>query len=195
MRWHTILLALSWFFNWISIMSSQSLAPRILVKAKGVSFDNALVILVLANAVALCGYVFHGWLGDKITRKRTVVLGWLAGGIVSLIMLLGPGIPGFIIPLYALTLFFLTGPYAALLFYMGESFPAHVRGMGTNVAHVMAPVGGIAGSGAVTILLAAGVDIGWAAIITGTGGLFLSALCMAGTRTIRDAHQKTTVIA
>ncbi|WP_336713343.1 MFS transporter [Arthrobacter sp. USHLN218] len=195
LRWHTILLALSWFFNWISIMIFSVLGTTILVDAKGVSFDNALVILVLANAVGFVGYVFHGWLGDKITRKRTVVLGWLAGGIVSLIMLLGPGIPAIIIPLYALTLFFLTGPYAALLFYMGESFPAHVRGMGTNVAHVMAPVGGIAGSGLLTILLAAGVETGWAAIITGTGGLFISALCMAGTHTIRDAHQKTTVIA
>ncbi|TJY69012.1 MFS transporter [Arthrobacter sp. CAU 1506] len=195
LRWHTILLALAWFFNWISIMIFSVLGSTILVDAKGVSFDNALLILVLANAVGFVGYVFHGWLGDKITRKRTVVLGWLAGGIVSLIMLLGPGIPGIIIPLYALTLFFLTGPYAALLFYMGESFPVHVRGMGTNVAHVMAPVGGIAGSGLLSILLAAGVDTGWAAIITGTGGLFISALCMAGTHTIRDAHQKTTVIA
>ena len=195
LRWHTILLALSWFFNWISIMIFSVLGTTILVEAKGVSFENSLVILVLANAVGFVGYVFHGWLGDKISRKRTVVLGWLAGGIVSLIMLLGPGVPAIIIPLYALTLFFLTGPYAALLFYMGESFPAHVRGMGTNVAHVMAPVGGIAGSGLLSILLAAGVDTGWAAIITGTGGLFVSALCMAGTRTIRDAHQKTTVIA
>jgi MFS family permease len=195
LRWHTILLALSWFFNWISIMIFSVLGTTILVSAKGVSFGNALVILVLANAVGFVGYVFHGWLGDKITRKRTVVLGWLAGGIVSLIMLLAPAIPAIIIPLYALTLFFLTGPYAALLFYMGESFPAHVRGMGTNVAHVMAPVGGIAGSGLLSILLAAGVDTGWAAIITGTGGLFISALCMAGTRTIHDAHEKTTVIA
>jgi hypothetical protein len=94
-----------------------------------------------------------------------------------------------------MTLFFLTGPYAALLFYMGESFPPQVRGMGANVAHVMAPLGGIAGSGLLTILLTAGVDPVWAAIITGTGGLIASALCMAGTRTLKDAHLKTTVIA
>jgi len=145
--------------------------------------------------VGFVGYVFHGWLGDKIGRKWTVVLGWIAGGVVSLVMLLGPGNAAFIIPLYAMTLFFLTGPYAALLFYMGESFPPQVRGMGANVAHVMAPLGGIAGSALLTILLAAGVDTGWAAIITGTGGLLVSALCMAGTRTIRDAHQRTTVFA
>ena len=85
--------------------------------------------------------------------------------------------------------------YAALLFYMGESFPPQVRGMGANVAHVMAPLGGIAGSGLLTILLTVGMDTGLAAIITGTGGLIVSALCMAGTRTIHDAHQKSTVFA
>ena len=195
LRRHTIFLSLAWFFNWIGIQVFSVLGTTILVNAKGVSFDNALVILVLANAVGFGGYVFHGWLGDKITRKRTVVLGWLAGGICSLVMLMGPGTSGFIIPMYALTLFFLTGPYAALLFYMGESFPAHVRGMGANVAHVMAPVGGIAGSGLLTILLASGVDVALAAIITGTGGLIASALCMAGTHSIRDIHQRTTVIA
>jgi hypothetical protein len=78
---------------------------------------------------------------------------------------------------------------------MGESFPPQVRGMGANVAHVMAPLGGIAGSGLLTILLTAGVDTATAAIITGSGGLILSALCMAGTRTLKDAHLKTTVIA
>jgi hypothetical protein len=39
------------------------------------------------------------------------------------------------------------------------------------------------------------VDTATAAIITGSGGLILSALCMAGTRTLKDAHLKTTVIA
>jgi MFS family permease len=183
LRRHTILLSLAWFFNWFGIQIFAVLGTTVLVEAKQVSFDNALVILVLANAVGFVGYVFHGWLGDRIGRKLTVVLGWLAGGIVSLLMLLGPGTSEVIIPLYALTLFFLTGPYAALLFYMGESFPAHVRGTGTNVAHVLAPIGGIAGSGLFTILLASGVDTGWAAILVGTGGLILSALCMAGTRT------------
>ncbi|WP_149958043.1 MFS transporter, partial [Zafaria cholistanensis] len=182
LRRHTTLLSLAWFFNWFGIQIFAVLGTTVLVEAKAVSFDNALLILVLANAVGFVGYVFHGWLGDKITRKLTVVLGWLAGGVVSLLMLLGPGTPAIIIPLYALTLFFLTGPYAALLFYMGESFPAHVRGTGTNVAHVMAPIGGIAGSGLFTILLASGVDTAWAAIIVGSGGLLASALCMAGTR-------------
>jgi MFS family permease len=155
----------------------------VLVEAKQVSFDNALVILVLANAVGFCGYLFHGWLGDRIGRKLTVALGWTVGGLLSLVMLLGPSDAAFVIPLYAVTLFFLNGPYAALLFYMGESFPAHVRGMGTNVAHVMAPVGGIAGSGLLSALLLAGVPMGTSAILTGSLFMLLSGLFMIGTRT------------
>ncbi|QIM17804.1 MFS transporter [Leucobacter coleopterorum] len=182
LRRHTTMLALAWFANWVGIQIFSVLGTTVLVEAKGVSFDNALLILVLANAVGFAGYIFHGWIGDKIGRKNTVVIGWFAGGVISLIMLLGPGEAWFTIPMYALTLFFLTGPYAALLYYMGESFPAHVRGMGTNVAHVMAPIGGITGSALLAILLGAGVSMGTAAILTGSLFMILSALFMLGTR-------------
>lgn len=195
LRKHTTLLSLAWLFNWMSIQVFSVLGTTVLVEAKSVSFENALIILVLSNAVGFAGYVFHGWLGDRIGRQRTVIIGWMGGGLVSLVMLLGPGAEAFIIPLYALTLFFLTGPYAALLYYMGESFPAHVRGMGTNVAHVMAPVGGIAGSGLLSLLLFVGVGMQGAAIITGTGGLIISALCIMGTRHVdqRDKSELETV--
>ncbi|GAA1126240.1 MFS transporter [Arthrobacter flavus] len=184
LRRHTILLSLAWLFNWAAIQVFSVLGTTVLVEAKDVTFENALLILVLANAVGFAGYVFHGWLGDRIGRQKTVIIGWFGGGVASLIMLLGPSSDVFIISMYAMTLFFLTGPYAALLYYMGESYPAHVRGMGTNVAHVMAPLGGIAGSGLLSLMLFLGLEMQWAAIITGTGGLFISALCMVGTRKV-----------
>lgn len=181
---HTTLLAAAWLFSWIGIQVFSVLGTTVLVEAKGVSFENALVILVGANAVGFVGYLFHGWLGDLIGRQKTVVLGWLAGAASSLIMLLVPGSTWFVMALYGLTLFFLTGPFAALLYYMGESFPAHVRGMGTNVAHVMAPLGGIVGSGLLSLLLYLGLEMTWAALCSGTVGLLLAALCMMGTRRI-----------
>nr|WP_278189719.1 MFS transporter [Brevibacterium sp. ZH18] len=183
---HTTLLAAAWLFSWIGIQVFSVLGTTVLVESKGVSFENALVILVGANAVGFVGYLFHGWLGDRIGRRSTVIFGWLAGGIASLVMLLVPGGTFFIIAMYGLTLFFLTGPFAALLYYMGESFPAHVRGMGTNVAHVMAPMGSIIDSGLLSFLLVAGVSMTWAAVFTGTAGLFLAALCMLGTRKVEQ---------
>ncbi|MGW9550572.1 MFS transporter [Citricoccus zhacaiensis] len=187
LRRHTILLSLAWLFSWIGIQVFSVLGTTVLVEAKGVSFENALVILIGANAVGFVGYLFHGWLGDRIGRQRTVILGWLAGAASSLGMLLIPGATWFIIAMYGLTLFFLTGPFAALLYYMGESFPAHARGMGTNVAHVMAPVGGIVGSGLLSALLFAGLSMTAAAILSGTLGLALAGLCMMGTRRIEGS--------
>lgn len=196
-RKHTIALALAWFASWMAIQVFSVLGSTVLVEAKGVSFDNALFILILANAVGFCGYVFHGWIGDKISRRLTVILGWTIGGIVSFIMLIGPGEAWFIFPMYALTLFFLNGPFAALLYYGGESFPAHVRGVGNNVAHVMAPVGGIAGSGLLAILLAAGASMIAAAAIAGSVALILGGVFMCFTRKVdqRTAAEKAEVAA
>lgn len=188
LRKHTIFLSLAWFFNWIGIQVFSVLGTTVLVGAKNVSFENALVILIGANAVGFIGYLFHGWLGDRIGRRATVFLGWFAGALSSMAMLLIPGSTWFIIAMYGLTLFFLTGPYSALLYYMGESFPAHIRGTGANVAHVMAPVGAIAGSGLLSIVLYAGFSMTTAAILSGTIGMLLSALCMLGTRRIETKN-------
>jgi membrane protein implicated in regulation of membrane protease activity len=92
---------------------------------------------------------------------------------------------GFVIGLYALTLFFLTGPYAALLFYMGESFPAHLRGLGPNVAHTMGPVGAIAGSGLLSLVLSAGASMTVAAFVAG------SVASLAIVRPIARRHLRT----
>jgi hypothetical protein len=106
-------------------------------------------------------------------------------------MLLGPNGSGFVIALYALTLFFLTGPYAALLFYMGESFPAQVRGLGPNVAHTMGPIGAIAGSGLLTLCLSSGLSMVSAALITGSAFMLVSGLVMLGTRRVDQSESLT----
>ncbi len=104
-------------------------------------------------------------------------------------MLLGPSSSVFVIALYALSLFFLTGPYAALLFYMGESFPAQVRGLGPNVAHTMGPVGAIVGSALLTGLLSAGVSMVAAALITGSAFMLASGVVMLSTNRVDQRGQ------
>jgi MFS family permease len=182
LRCHTISLSLVWLFSWMAIQVFAVLGTTVLVEAKGVSFENSLYVLILANAVGFVGYLSHGLVGDRIGRRNTVLMGFLLGGIASIFMLLGPADDSFIYMMYAITLFFLLGPFAAILFYMGESFPPHLRGTGTNVAHVMAPLGAIAGSGLVSILLTIGVPMTWAAILAGSLPLVLSGLLMFGTR-------------
>ena len=183
LRRHTISLSLAWLTNWMGIQVFSVLGTTVLVGAKGVSFENALIVLVLSNVAGFAGYLFHGWVGDRIGRKLTITVGWTIGGFVSILMLVLPTGQGLTIALYALTLFFLNGPYAAMLFYMGESFPAHVRGTGANVAHVMAPLGGIAGSALLSVLLAAGLSMAVAAISAGSVFMLVSGLLMLGTNT------------
>jgi MFS family permease len=184
LRWHTISLSAAWLFNWMGIQIFSVLGTTILVDAKGVSFSSALVVLILANAAGFLGYLFHGWLGDRIGRRTTIIAGWAIGGIIMTVMLFGPDSSGFVIPMYALGLFFLLGPYAPLLFYMGESFPARVRGIGPNTAHLMGPIGAILGSALLTVLLSAGAGATMAAFVAGALGMFLSGVVMLGTRKV-----------
>ncbi|HET6501285.1 MAG TPA: MFS transporter [Amycolatopsis sp.] len=183
LRRHTISLSLAWLTNWMGIQVFSVLGTTVLVGAKHVSFENALLVLVLSNIAAFVGYLFHGWVGDRIGRKPTIAIGWAAGGMVSFLMLVLPTGNAMTIALYALTLFFLTGPYAAMLFYLGESFPPHVRGTGANLAHVMAPLGGIAGSALLSVLLSAGLSMTVAAISAGSVFMVISGLLMIGTKT------------
>lgn len=199
LRRHTISLSLAWLTNWMGIQVFAVLGTTVLVGAKGVSFESALLVLVLSNIAGFAGYLFHGWIGDRIGRKLTITIGWTIGGIVSMLMLTLPTGSGMTIAMYAMTLFFLNGPYAAMLFYMGESFPPHVRGTGANLAHVMAPLGGIAGSALLSILLATGFSMTVAAICSGSAFMLLSGILMLGTRTTNrfgdHAAEKKEVVA
>ncbi|MBM7368260.1 MFS transporter [Gordonia hydrophobica] len=182
LRRHTVCLSGAWLLNWMGIQVFSVLGTTILTDGKGVSFSNALVILILANGAGFLGYLFHGWLGDRIGRRTTIMIGWTVGGLAMSAMLFGPDSAGFVITMYAIGLFFLLGPYAAMVFYMGESFPARVRGIGSNTAHVMGPLGAIAGSGVLTAVMAAGLPVTTAAFVAGALGIFISGVLMLGAR-------------
>ena len=184
LRRHTISLCLAWLFSWMAIQVFSVLGTTVLVEAKNYEFTDSLTVLILGNVAAFIGYLFHGWLGDRIGRRPAVFGGWLLGGLASLGLLLGPETSAYVIAMYSASLFFLNGPFAAMLFYMGESYPAHVRGVGANLAHVMAPAGAILGSGLISVLLGTGLSMTAAAVVAGSVPLLLAALMMLGTRKV-----------
>ena len=61
--------------------AAEELGTTVLVEAKGVSFESSLYVLILANAVGFVGYLSHGWVGDRIGRRNTVLMGFLLGGV------------------------------------------------------------------------------------------------------------------
>jgi MFS family permease len=101
-------------------------------------------------------------------------------------MLFGPDASAFVLTMYTVGLFFIIGPYAALLFYMGESFPTRIRGTGAAFVNAMGPLGAILGSALLTAFLSTGASMTTSAFFAGAIAVFLSGVLMLGTRKVED---------
>jgi MFS family permease len=172
----TLVLGGGFFLNWSAIQVFSVLGTTVLTRVFNVSFENSLLILVLSNVVGYCGYLTHGWIGDKIGRRNTLALGWLVGGVTFAGMLVGPHNAGIVVALYSIGLFFLIGPYSAAMFFIGESYPTSIRGTGSSIVHAMGPIGAILAGVGVTTMLNHGVDWMHAALWFGALPCFLSGL-------------------
>jgi MFS family permease len=170
----TLVLSGGLLLNWSAIQVFSVLGTTVLTRVHNVSFENSLLILVLSNVIGYCGYLSHGWIGDKIGRRNTLAIGWMLGGFAFAGMLLGPSSTGVVVALYSLGLFFLIGPYSAALFFIGESYPTSIRGTGSSIVHAMGPVGAILAGVGVTAMLNHGGDWLHAAIWFGAVPCFLS---------------------
>jgi MFS family permease len=193
-RRHTIFLALAFLTNWIGIQVFAVLGTTVLTEGKGVSFGSALTVLIVSNAAAYIGYLCHGFVGDRIGRRLTIAGGWVISGLAYTFMLFGPDTQGFVLTMYTIGLFFIIGPYAALLFFMGESFPTRVRGTGASFVNAMGPIGAIVGGALLTAFLTAtGDNMVISAFLSGGVATILSGLLMLGTRDVKDPRQAEAV--
>ncbi|GGA62349.1 sugar transporter [Pseudoclavibacter endophyticus] len=174
----TIVLSLAWIFNWFGIQTFSVLGTTVLESGKGFDASNALIMIVLSNVVGALGYLTHGWLGDKFGRRNVIVGGWLLGGVMFSAMLLGPANPAFVLVTYMLGLFFLLGPYAAIMFFQAECFDADCRATGSTFIGSMSQPGAVIAGFILTGLTAAAVPFSMAAFFVGALGTFLSGLIM-----------------
>ncbi|WP_199429849.1 MFS transporter [Qaidamihabitans albus] len=179
---NTLVLGFAWFTNWFGIQVFSVLGTTVLTEGKQVSFSNSLLMLIVINAVGYLGYVTHGWIGDKLGRRNVIAFGWITSGVLFALMLTVADATIAVIVLYSLGMFFLVGPYAALLFYMGECYDTRCRATGTAFLNALSQPGAILAGAIVTALLAAGSDWGEAALIVGAVGTFLSGFVMFGAR-------------
>jgi MFS family permease len=189
LRKHTIFISLAMLCNWIGIQVFAVLGTTVLTEGKGVEFSSSLIILVISNAAAYIGYLCHGFVGDRVGRRLTIAGGWLISSIAYTLMLFGPASTAFVLTMYTAGLFFIIGPYAALLFFMGESFPTRVRGTGSSFVNAMGPAGAIAGSGLFSLFTGIGLSVVLTAFLAGSIATLLSALLMLGTRDVKDPRQ------
>ena len=187
-RKHTIWLGLSFLLNWIAIEVFVVLATTIMIKAKGVSMHNALLFLIASNALSYVGYVVHGYVGDAIGRRETIMGGWILAGLAYASMILLANGPVAVLISYMIGLFFIIGPYSALFAYMGESYPTRSRGTGVAFINAMGPIGAILGAALLTWLQSTGMSVGNAAVVGGAVPCILSGLALFGARRIRPGQ-------
>lgn len=153
-----------------------------LTTGKNVTFSNALIILILSNLVGFVGYVVHGWLGDRFSRRNIIAVAWILGGISFAIMCTLAQGPFVVVLFMSIGLFFQIGAYSALLYYIADSFDTHSRATGSTFVNSLGQVGAVVGGVILTSMLAGGIDITIAALVVGAGGIVLSGLFIMGCR-------------
>lgn len=180
----TLTLSTGFFLNWFAIVVFVILGTSLLAGSGGtpgkhVQFTGALEVLMLSNIAAFLGYMFHGWLGDRIGRRATVAVGWIAASLAFYLMLAAPnGDFWKIVPLYSLGLFFLIGPYSALLLLIGESFPTSIRATAGASVNACGQIGAIVAGFGITHSLSGGSDWIQTAMVWGVVPCVASGLCM-----------------
>jgi MFS family permease len=183
----TLVIGFAFLLSWLGVLAFAILGTSLLTATDGkaITFDNALLVLIISNATAFVGYLFHGWLGDRIGRRNAIALGWVLSGLSFGGMLLAPnGSYGLIITLYSAGLFFLIGPYAALLFFNGESFPVHTRATGGAIINAAGQIGAVLGGLLITLGLESGMSWTLATFWFGVVPIFASGVMILGARNV-----------
>jgi MFS family permease len=105
-------------------------------------------------------------------------------------MLYGTSSFGVVVALYSVGLFFLIGPYSALLFFVGESYPTAIRGTGAAIINAMGPIGAVVAGLGATAMLSAGSDWRIAALLFGAIPCVISGLLVLSARHVNPAEVK-----
>ena len=185
-RRNTLVLCCAWILNWMGIQTFSVLGTTVLETGKGVDASSALMMIIVANIVGALGYLTHGWLGDRFGRKNVIVFGWIIAGIAFTAMMLGPGSAAFVVPMYMIGLFFLLGPYAAIMYFQAECFQSECRGTGSAFIVSMSQPGAVIGGFILTALVTANFGLSNATIVIALGGVLLSGLIMMLARPVKQ---------
>lgn len=181
---HTLFLCVGFLLNWFGVQVLSVLSTTVLTSGKHISYSSSLVVVIISNLVAFLGYMLAGYLGDRIPRRNVIGVGWLCSGVCYLLMLYVVNGYWPVVILNAFGLFFLIGPYSALLFYMGESYPTRYRASGASFANAMGPIGAILGGLVFTALINLGTTTATSAAIAGAVPILISGVLIFGARSV-----------
>ena len=170
--------------NWFGIQTFSVLGTTVLEKGKDIDASSTLLLVVVSNLVAVAGYLAHGWAGDRFGRRNTIAVGWLLAGVFFAAMLLGPSGQLYVMVTYMMGLFFLLGPYAAIMFFQAECFDTDCRATGSAFIGAMSQPGAIISGFILTALTAASIGYSTAALWVGALGAVASGVVVLGARKV-----------
>ena len=149
---NTILIAI--FTTYVAGIVAVSLIyfPLYFIDVKHMSYVATLSYEFIAYALAGIGYVYTGFVGNKIGRKwimgiNLIVAGFLMIGVVLM------NIPAWLLLFYSLFIAIHYSQWAAWPFYVAETYPTRMRGTASNFAYAFQWAGNIILPTAVTGLL------------------------------------------
>jgi sugar phosphate permease len=116
--------------------------PLYFIDVKHMSYVSTLSYEFIAYALAGIGYVYTGFVGNKIGRKwimgiNLVVAGFLMIGVVLMT------IPAWLLLFYSLFIAIHYSQWAAWPFYVAETYPTRMRGTASNFAYAFQWAGNI----------------------------------------------------
>ncbi|PRY08949.1 MFS transporter [Kineococcus rhizosphaerae] len=177
-RRNTILLSVVWFFNFFGVTTFTALGTTLLTSGKGIPFSLSLLVFMVANIGGFLGYLTFGAIGQRFGRRGAAGVGFIIACFFYTGMLLWAEGTVSIMVLYALGQFFMAGPFACLMFFMGESYSTDCRGTGTTFLNAIGQPGSIAAGAIITAMLVSGYDWTVTAMVVGVTGVFLSGVAM-----------------
>lgn len=142
-RGQTIAMMIFGLFCFSAGSFTTLVAPIYLVQSHGFSESRASLFVTIMYAGALIGNVPVGWLCDKISPKKVMVLLEAAGALLIAPMLIpGAGDWAVYVAFTAMGLF-VTNGVVAFAIYLTASFPTEIRGTALSVIMVFVSMGGV----------------------------------------------------
>jgi MFS family permease len=165
-----------------------------LAQAHHMALARAPEIQIIGTAGGLVGYLFNGWLGDRIGRKLVGIIMSILGILATFgLLTIAQGFLGMAL-VYAIWWFGAMGQWAATLSLAAESFPTEIRATGVGLCTWGVWLG-VAISGLVDPRLGTLLGIGGALTLVGVGGLFLAIVFLALKPTVQPGMDLTDLVA
>lgn len=118
----------------IAYWGGGSWIPAYLANTRGFTMVKAIGYLFIYNFGGLLGYVFYGYISDKVGRKWNFYVGGF-GSAIFVILFMTASTPFMVYSMGAIFGFLSLGYFGPMGAFLAEQFPTRARGLGISVCY------------------------------------------------------------